>query len=175
MTREETKKIIMIISASFPNWKPQDLSFTVDTWHMMLNDYSYEQIAIALKTYIATDSSGFAPSIGQLINKLHTVSTPRELSEMEAWGLVSRALRNGYYGAEEEFAKLPPVIQKTIGSSSQLRNWSQTDAESVENVIQSNFMRNYRTVLARETEYSKMPEDVKRLIQKVNGLLEVKE
>ena len=100
MTRDEAKEIVMVISASYPNWKPQDLSFTVDTWRLMLAEYDYNPIALALKAYIATDTSGFAPSVGQVINKLHTISGPEELNEMEAWALVSNALRNGYCGPE---------------------------------------------------------------------------
>ncbi|MFW5631137.1 MAG: replicative helicase loader/inhibitor [Acetivibrio ethanolgignens] len=165
VTRDETKQILMRISSVYPNWKPQaDLKFVVETWCEYLEEYSYEQIRAALKVYIATDTSGFAPSIGQLIDKLHTISRPQELSEMEAWELVSRALRNGYYGAEEEFEKLPSLVKKTVGSPSQLRNWSQTDSDSVENVIQSNFMRNYRTVVSREKEFQRLSSDIQRLV-----------
>ena len=171
MNREETKKIVMIVIASFPNWHPDDLSFTVDTWNLMLSEYEYNDIALALKTYISTNSSGFAPSIGQLIDKLQTVHNIGELNEMEAWALVSNALRNGYYGAEEEFAKLPPIIQKAVGQASNLRNWSQTDMESIENVIQSNFIKTYRTELARQKEYRKMPSEVRTLIEQTQQKL----
>lgn len=123
---------------------------------------------MALKTYVHSDTSGFAPSIGQLINKLHEVQTPQELNEMEAWFLVSRALRNGYYGAVEEFNKLPPLVQKAVGSPDNLRNWALTDSKSIENVVQSNFMRSYRTVVNRAKEYQRMPKDIKALIESTN-------
>ena len=135
---------------------------------MMLEEYSYSQISTALKTYVHSDTSGFAPSIGQLINKLHEVQSPQELNEMEAWLLVSKALRNGTYGAVEEFNKLPPLVQKAVGSPDNLRNWSQTDTNSIENVVQSNFMRSYRLVVNRENEIKKMPADVRTLIENVN-------
>lgn len=152
----------------YPNYKPSNLSETVDVWNMMLEEYSYSQISTALKTYVHSDTSGFAPSIGQLINKLHEVQTPQELNEMEAWFLVSRALRNGYYGAVKEFNKLPPLVQKAVGSPDNLRNWALTDSKSIENVVQSNFMRTYRTVVNRAKEYQKMPKDIKALIESAN-------
>lgn len=68
MTREETKKIIRIMCDSYPNYKPMDLKETVDVWTMMLEECTYEQISVALKQYILTENSGFAPSIGQLVN-----------------------------------------------------------------------------------------------------------
>lgn len=168
MTRDETVKIIRIMCDCYPNYKPSNLSETVDVWNMMLEEYNYNQISTALKTYVHSDTSGFAPSIGQLINKLHEVQAPQELNEMEAWLLVGRALRNGTYGAVEEFNKLPPLVQKAVGSPDNLRNWAQTDSESIENVVQSNFMRTYRIVVNRAKEYQKMPKDIQALIENAN-------
>jgi hypothetical protein len=165
VTREETVKIIRIICGSFPNFKPSDLSETVDIWNMMLDEYTYNQIAGALKSYILSDSTGFAPSIGQLIAKVKTIEEPAQLNETEAWGLVSKAIRNGYYGAVEEFSKLPPLVQKAVGTPDNLRNWSQTNLESVETVIQSNFLRAYRVEAQRAAEISKMPSDIKTMIE----------
>lgn len=170
MDREETKKIIRIICASYPNYKPADISETIDVWANMLSEYSYEHIAVALKSYIATDTSGFAPSIGELIQKANSLLENGKLNEIEAWTLVSKALRNGYYGAEEEFAKLPPIVQKAVGSPEQIRLWARTDDKSIETVISSNFMRTYKTEVKRAEEYARLPEDVKALMQKISPL-----
>lgn len=156
------------MTVAYPNYRIDDIEYTAKIWADFLGGYSYEQANMALRTYITTDTSGFAPSIGQLINKLHEVQSPQELNEMEAWSLVSKALRNGYYGAVEEFDNLPPLVQKAVGTPDNLRNWSQTNTESVENVIQSNFMRSYRTVVKREEEIKKMPADVQALIENAN-------
>ena len=164
MTRDETKKIIMVISGLYPNFKPADLKLTVDTWAVVLGDYGYKQIESALLAYSATDRSGFAPAPGQLIGLLDLQNQGNDLNEMEAWALVSKALRNGTYGAEQEFAKLPDAVQKAVGNPSNLRNWAQTDSDSVENVIQSNFMRSYRAVLKREQDLRKMPVHVREFL-----------
>lgn len=168
MTRKETTKVLMTIQAAYPNYKPQDKTVTINTWLMMLADYPYEQVLNAVKAYVATDSTGFAPCIGQVISKMQMITEPQELNEMEAWALVSKALRNGYYGAQEEFNRLPASVQKAVGSPENLRNWAQTDSGSVENVIQSNFMRSYRTIVARQAEVAKMPQDIKQLVDNVN-------
>ena len=168
MTREETIKLLMVIQSAYPNFKPPDKTVAVDTWYTMLRDMDYNVVQMGLRAYITSDTSGFAPSIGQLINTIYTIQSPQELNEMEAWALVSKALRNGYYGAVEEFDNLPPLVQKAVGTPDNLRNWSQANTESVENVIQSNFMRSYRTVVKREEEIKKMPVDVQALIENVN-------
>lgn len=168
MTRDETKKILMVMQASFPNYHPVDPAATLNTWELMLQEYTYEQISMALKAYILADTTGFAPSIGQLVEKVSVICAPNELNELEAWALVSKALRNGYYGAEQEFEKLPSLVQKAVGQPSQLRQWSQTDSESVENVIQSNFIRTYRAVLKREHDVFKMPSEIRNKISSNN-------
>lgn len=168
MTRDETIKLLMVIQSAYPNFKPPDKTVAVDTWYTMLKDMDYNVVQMGLRAYITSDTSGFAPSIGQLINTIYLTQNPQELNEMEAWALVSKALRNGYYGAVEEFDNLPPLVQKAVGTPDNLRNWSQTDMESVENVIQSNFMRSYRAVVKREEEIKKMPADVRTLIENVN-------
>lgn len=161
MTRDETKKIIRIMVDSYPNFKPSDISETIDVWCMMLDGFSYQQVSVALKAYILSDSSGFAPSIGALVDKIHGMSQPNELNEMEAWSLVSKAIRNGYYGAEEEFEKLPEMVQKAVGNPSNLRAWAHTDEQSIENVVQSNFMRTYRAVVKKQYEQEKIPEGLR--------------
>lgn len=169
MTRDETKQLLMRMSSVYPNWKPQaGLRYVVETWWEYLSEYSYEEMKVALKAYVSTDTSGFAPSIGQLIGKFHEISGPRELSEMEAWALVRKALRGG---TEEEFKKLPVPVQKAVGGASQIREWSMMDTNSVDTVIQSNFMRTYRTVLKREREMSRLPSDVRRLVENTAGML----
>ena len=148
---------------SYPNYKPNDISETVDVWHMMLSDYDYNIVAMSLKAYILSDTGGFAPSIGQLVDKMKSISTPQELNEIEAWSLVSRAIRNSCYNSVEEFSKLPPLVQKAVGLPEQLRIWA-LDEDYNEQVVSSNFMRCYRTELARHEELSKMPSEAKSLI-----------
>lgn len=162
---EEARKIIAVMMVSYPNFKPIDTEFMATTWADMLAEYTYEQVDMALRCYITSDKSGFAPSIGQIVDKIKTVSEPQQLNELEAWGLVDKAIRNSGYHAEEEFAKLPPIIQKAVGSPSQLRNWGMTDIDSIETVAQSNFMRTYRAVAKREDEISRMPLQIRQMIQ----------
>ncbi len=169
MTREETVKIIRIMCDCYPNYKPNNLSETVDVWNMMLEAYSYNQVSIALKAYATSDTSGFAPSIGQLIGKIQTISQPQELDGMAAWGLVSKALRNGTYGAVEEFNKLPPLVRQAVGMPDNLKNWATSDYQTIETVIQSNFLRTYETVVKRANEINRMPDSIKSLIKKTNA------
>lgn len=168
MTREETVKIIRIMVDSYPNYKPNNISETVDVWYMMLSDYEYNIVAMALKAYILSDTSGFAPSIGQLVAKIQTLTKPQELNEMEAWSLVKKAISNSAYDYVEEFHKLPPIIQKCVGSAYQLKCWA-LEQDFNEQVVSSNFARSYRTMVARQEEFLKMPQEIRDVISSVSN------
>lgn len=169
MTREETVEIIHIVCDCYPNFKPEDLSRTIDAWQVMLEEYSCEQVAVALKAYITSNTSGFAPSVGEIVAKIQLVSQPQELDGMAAWGLVSKALRNGTYGAVEEFNKLPPLVRQAVGMPDNLKNWATSDYQTIETVIQSNFLRTYEVVVKRANEINRMPDNIKSLIEKTNA------
>lgn len=168
MTRENVQDLLAMIQGTYPNYKPMDKTATINAWLMALEEYDKNQVAAAFKMYMKSNSSGFAPSPGQLIENIHTLTRPQELNEMEAWSLVRKALKNGYYGAEEEFSKLPPIVKKSVGTPSQIRSWSQTDADSIDSVIQSNFIKTYRAELSRARQIAKLPRDMRTAIGKVN-------
>lgn len=169
MIREETVEVIHTICDCYPNFKPEDLSRTIDAWQVMLEEYSCEQVAVALKAYITSNTSGFAPSVGEIVAKIQLVSQPQELDGMAAWGLVSKALRNGTYGAVEEFNKLPPLVRQAVGMPDNLKNWATSDYQTIETVIQSNFLRTYETIVKRANEINRMPDNIKSLIEKTNA------
>lgn len=169
MTREQVGKLLMTIQAYYPNYNPPDKEITLNAWHIMLAEYPEELVLQALRACIATNTSGFAPDVGQIMSKIQTISQPQELDGMTAWGLVSKALRNGTYGAVEEFNKLPPLVKQAVGMPDNLKNWATSDYQTIETVIQSNFLRTYETVVKRANEIKRMPDSIKSLIEKTNA------
>ena len=160
MTRDETKVLIRTIKAAYPNYKPEDMTETIDLWSVMLSETDYKKASKALAKYIVTDRTGFAPSIGQLLAK----GQEDEMDPLTAWALVAKAIRRSAYYAEEEFSKLPPVVQKAVGSHVNLEAWSQLSPDEVHTVTQSNFIRAYKAVSKREREEAAIPESVQRLL-----------
>lgn len=169
MTREQVGKLLMTIQAYYPNYNPPDKEITLNAWYVMFAEYPEELVLQALRACIATNTSGFAPDVGQIMSKIQTISQPQELDGMAAWGLVSKALRNGTYGAVEEFNKLPPLVKQAVGMPDNLKNWATSDYQTIETVIQSNFLRTYETVVKRANEINRMPDNIKSLIEKTNA------
>lgn len=165
MTRDETKQIIGAIGACYSNFKVNDMKLTVDVWSTLLADYDYEGMSLALQSFITTNTDGFPPDIGKLIAKYNELKYPAQMNAMEAWSLVSKALRNGYYNSKGEYDALPPLVQKAVGSPENIHNWSMTDEESVESVIASQFMKRYETECKRERELQAMPTTIRTMIE----------
>ena len=164
MTVKEARKLIAVFMVTYPNYKPIDTELAAATWADVMSEYTYEQVNMALGMYMKSSTSGFAPAPGQLVEYIQKATQPQELNEMEAWTLVSKAIRNSGYNSVEEFAKLPPLVQKAVGLPSQLRTWA-LDEDYSEGVVSSNFIKCYRAEVARANEYQKMPREVRQLIQ----------
>lgn len=167
-TDKETRKIIAVLMVAYPNYKPINIDFTVSVWTDTLSDYSYSDVDMAIKAYISTDTSGFAPAIGQVIDKIKSITTPRQMTDAEAWALVRKAISDSSYNAKDRFNELPVTCQRAVGSPAQLRMWA-LDASYNENVVSSNFMRCYRTEVTRQSELSRMPSEVRQIIEKINN------
>ena len=167
MTEKEVRQLLAMTQAVYPNYNPPSREAAVNAWLMCLSEYDNNVVMAAFKAYMTTNTSGFAPAPGQLIEILQTLTQPSELNELEAWSLVRKALRNCGYNSEQEFAKLPTIIQKTVGTPQQLRIWA-SDTEFNENVVSSNFIKTYRTEVKRATELNKVPDDIRKLIEMVN-------
>lgn len=167
MTIKEARKFVAVLMVTYPNYNPIDEELTAETWAGVTEEYTYEQVDMALRSYMKSNTSGFAPVPGQIIDKIRAMTKPQELNEMEAWSLVSKAIRNSGYNSVEEFAKLPPLVQKAVGLPSQLRTWA-LDENYNEEVAMSSFQRAYKAELKRHEELQKMPQNVRNLIEKAN-------
>ena len=168
MTEKEVRQLLAMTQAVYPNYNPPSREAAVNAWLMCLSEYDNNVVMAAFKAYMTTNTSGFAPAPGQLIEILQTLTQPSELNELEAWSLVRQALKDCNYNSEQEFAKLPTVVQKAVGTPQQLRIWA-SDTEFNENVVSSNFIKTYRTEVKRATELNKMSSDVRKLIEMVNA------
>lgn len=160
MTWDETKTIVGIIKSLYPNWKTDNPKSTVDTWHIVLEDFDANAIQYAIKRYALTDKSGFPPSVGQLVGQLQEATDTDGLSGLEAWGLVARAMRNSAYNSKEEFARLPKEVQRAVGSAETLKSWALTDIDSTP-VLQSNFLRTYNAVADKARVEARLPENMR--------------
>ena len=173
MTREETLAIMGVLKAAYPNFYKgmgrAEAEGIVDLWSSMFDQEPAQLVAVAVKAHIANDKKGYPPHIGAIKEAIVKLQEPEAMTEQEAWGLVLKALRNGIYGAQKEFDALPPMIQRLVGSPSQLKEWAMMDGDAVNSVVASNFQRSYRARAANERELLALPADVRGVMEQLGA------
>ena len=168
MTIQETGEILEVLTVVYPQFYAKqgklERQRALTLWQEMFKDYPGQIVAYAVKAFISSDTKGYPPVIGQIMEKVQLITEPEQINESEAWTIVQKAIsRSGYY-SKEEFEKLPLNVQKAVHSPEQLRAWALDPAFNA-GVESSNFKRVYRMVCEREKKVNALPEDVKKAIQ----------
>lgn len=168
MTKLEIVELMTVMQANYPDsFRGQSdsvIGAKIALWHEFFRDYPKKLVHAAAKAFIANDTKGFMPNIGQINAYIQKLTTPDDMTESEAWGYVAKALKNSAYNALEEFEKLPPRIQQLVGSHNQLKEWAIMDTATVQSVVSSNFQRSFRARQASDKEYERLPSDVKKFL-----------
>ena len=173
MTFEETRTILTLLQTEYPQSfsKMDDRAMAMKLWASEFQYDDYKAVYAVVRSIISAGGREFAPNIGTIREKLRSFSAGGELTENEAWARVSRAISNGIYGYEKEYAALPPQIQKAVGEPEQLKRWAVMPVDEVQSVVASNFQRSYRAVAQRERELAKIPPDVRELLAGVSAAM----
>ena len=153
MNRQETGRILAMITAVYPSFlKDRDPEILAEVWQRIFENTPYRLAEQALYAFMASETRGFPPTPGAINSLIVRARQAAEPTDVEAWGLVYRAICRSTYYSVEEFNKLPPLIRKIVGSPGQLREWSQLSPAEVCTGIASAFMRAYRARLELERE-----------------------
>ena len=171
MTKDQFKILVKAMKAVYtnPGFIPDNDAF--DVWYSMLKDLDYALASRAVQMHMQTEET--PPTVAGIRKqsaKLKADETD-DLNETAAWSLVLKAIRRSTYYSDEEFAKLPPVVQRAVSSPRQLREWAtleDVDGKTL-TVIQSNFQRTFRAEQQRERERNKLSPDVLKLMRPLNN------
>ena len=172
MDRQQTMIILSVLKAAYPhafqNMSKKDGEAMLNLWATMFTDESYEEVNAAIWALISTRTVGYSPTIGEVKEQIRRLHHHADIDEAGAWALVSKACRNSSYHSREEFAKLPPEVQRAVGSPEQLKQWAGMDAETVESVVASNFKRSFRVQTERAAEVEKLPPQIRDMLGNVS-------
>lgn len=195
MTRTETLKIMAVLQAAFPAFyakkTPEELNGIVALWTELFEDEPYQLVAMAVKALIKTRVSTYPPSIGEINEKLMQITQPELMTEMEAWGIVRKAIRGASMdlssrlfrdgvqspltSAEVNFNTLPELLKKIVGRPEQLAAWEMLPSDEIDTVIQSNFMRSYRAKAKRAQDMLALPSSVKEYMEQLAASMDIRQ
>lgn len=179
MTKADVTKALSILKAvyphSFKDLSKADGEALVALWARLFAADDSALVFAAIDALIASRTVGYSPTPGEVKEQMHRLNSVvgNDLDEQKAWAKVSKACANGLYGYREEFEALPEDIQRAIGEPEQLKAWAQMDADTVESVVASNFMRNYRALKQRGKELSMLPADVRQRLSDIADTMSI--
>ena len=181
MTREEAIKILSILKVSYPNFyknmTKSDAENTIALYQEMFEDCNINLVAIAVKELI--NSYEYPPTIATIKNKMYELTNAKkDVSGSDLWNCLLNAIRNGYYGANEEFEKLPEIVKEFVKSPIQLRELSEMDSSVINSVVKGQFLKQIENLKERAKFQQTMLPQTKRIlsieVEKSTDLLEEK-
>lgn len=160
--RERFKVLVKGMKAVYANplFIPDQDAFNV--WYALLNDLPYESLNAAIQKHMMT--SPHPPTIADIRRAAAQLSPDgNDMSELQAWDMVRKAVSNSNYHAEEEFERLPEAVKIAVGNPANLREWAMMPTETVESVEQSHFIKAYRAAVGRVKEAAQLSPEVRKM------------
>lgn len=139
-----------------------DLDGVVSLWEAMFAEDDPKLVAAGVKAFIATDTKGFWPSIGQIKEKMRQITDEEVPTALEAWNNIWETVDRHHGKYLDAFNDLPPVVRSILGSSSTLKAWGEMDLQPLETVISSGFQRSYREKVKAKQTFDALPLDVRK-------------
>lgn len=167
MTYDETAKIFSVLKANYANFfkgvSRLDAEAMLKLWTKMFSDEPYEVVSAAVMSFIASDIKGFPPNVGLIKAHVRKLTKKPEMTEQEAANLILKAATNSIYNSKQEFEKLPPTLQRLVGSPNKLKEYALMDIEVLNTVVSSNIQRSFKIIQQQEKEYAALPTSIKQL------------
>lgn len=169
MDRTDVIATLKILKVAYPGFYSKmgktDAEDTVSVWCDMFREEDVNVVKIALYKVIE-EHTGFPPTIADIktqIREMRRAATGEKTDE-ELWSQLKAAVSNGYYGAKEEFAKLPPELQRYLGTPNTLRELSQVDTDTFNTVTHGQFLKQIGIIRDRVRFGNETPPEIKALL-----------
>ena len=168
MTREQFKVLVKAMKAVYanPGFIPDQDAF--DVWYSMLKDLDYAIASRAVQMHLQTEET--PPTVAGIRKQFAKLKADEadDLNETAAWSLALKAIHRSTYYSDEEFCKLPKIVQRVIGNPSRLREMAM-DENFNHGVESSNLIKQFRIEKQREREREKLSPDILRLMRPINN------
>ena len=147
LSKDDFKIIMASLKGAFPSWTIDQHG--INLWYSTLQDIPYPTLNKATTNYIMTHK--YAPTIADLRELSHRLSTDAPMLGPAAWDQLIRALRQAYAPDSEMYwDQLPAITKKIVGGYSAFRQWGNTSLETLESVQRPMFIKRFEEYQKRE-------------------------
>lgn len=166
MNREETKKVLKILSTAYPRYfadmSKEDKIDQINLYQDMFGECPVEVVIVALKNYIKANE--YPPSIAGLQKQIGLLE-PKQDDAVELWNILCKACSRGSIFTQKEFNELPAPIKAWCGDIAQIRELSQMDAATFNSVTRGQFLKTIPVIVERQKAQAALPESARKLLE----------
>ena len=167
MDRKEAKKLLGVAVGAFPNMQEKNLGPTVGVWEEMLRDMPYEVAEKAMYKLLST--AKFFPTIAEIREAAVEITQPQRITASEAWGLITKAIRQyGYYRWNEAKKVLPADVVTMVERFS----WEEICTSEETGVIYGQFAKAWDSQQKVDKQMDVLPTSIRSL---VTGIADAKQ
>lgn len=177
MTREETIKLIGVITMAYPNFdKFKDenhIRSMVAVWADIFSEDNAGLVGLAVKQHIST--SKWPPSIAEIRELMTRIQNPDIIPPDEAWAVVSKYLSVvGEYCHRDYHRELPAAIAETIdaigyGQLYSLHVAYARGSASKAGLDRVTFLQAYEEKVERQRKQAMLPPSLRQKIEAVSA------
>lgn len=178
MTRQETVVIITLLAGNYESFAKrtqtdEQVKIILDTWHSCLEDLDYKLVLQAVKKTII--ESPYPPTIHDIRkNAIELVNPSTQRTAIEAWDEAYKMICSGEYMTQEQFDAHSAEVKKFFGSLAQVRAYA-TNVDFNMDVVRSNFLKQYESIVEREKQQKLLPPKMQDMIEKLANKMSIKE
>lgn len=167
MNAEETAKVLAVLTVAYPALADDKARERVNLWHAMFADEPYSLVYSAVQQFIATDSKGYAPSIGQIKGICARVANPAIGDWTEGWGQVNKAISK--YGSWDKAGAMASFDETTAEAVRRL-GWEEICSSQNIETTRAQFRQAYELISKRENEEACLPAKIKAQLSELKLL-----
>ena len=176
MNKMETTQIITLLAGNYDSIAKKDKTqkqLMINTWQECLGDLDYKLVLQAVKKTII--ESPYPPTIHDIRkNAIELVNPSTKRTAIEAWDEAYKMICSGAYMTQEEFEQHSPETRKFFGSVGQLRAYA-TNVDFNMDVVRSNFLKQYESIVEREKQQKLLPPKMQDMIEQLANKMSIKE
>ncbi len=179
MKKEETKQILTALREMYPN------SFTnhtkegswlvLEMWHDILKNEDARLVRAALRKCVEENTTNFAPTIGQIRNKMLDMVQIKEMDAEEAWniarGFWSSIPSDNAWEIEADWNKLPKAIKRIYSPADMVELGFRTSSKDVTTYEKPRFMKQWASVQEQERSKALGCDSISQLAIETHGYL----
>lgn len=180
MEKEDIRQIFTYLKVQYPHSydhlsNDEEARMLLAIWHDILKDEDKKLVQAAVKKYVSENTTGFAPTIGQIRHIMVELTGIRPMSVDEAWSIArgywSSIGTDNPYELQSSWEKLPESIKAIYSPHDMVELGFRTSSHEVEAYEKPRFMKRWAEMEKTERQKCLDCKSISKLAIETTGRL----